>query len=195
MHQVVLILNWTDQELEDAVTKVLANITGLDPDKGEIRLAYSQQGQPSWKHTDTVVAYYLTPSNDPYDQDIDSTYKYKSDVDVFDKKDIFTQVLECRISCYGPNCKSLATLIRAAIQSDENRLELSKVNIYPVPKIPPYRYVPYEYNKQWWLRADVFLLLNVYTTLSSEVQRITSANIKVKPDNTTIGEIDVDITS
>lgn len=187
----VLVLNWNDKDLEDAITKAIANITGLDPDKGEIRLAYSQQGQPSWKHTDTVIAYYLTPSNDPYDQDITDTYKNNPEGNI-DKKEIFTQVLECRISCYGPNCKSLATLIRAAIQSDENRLELSKVNIYPVPKVPPYRYVPYEYNKQWWLRADVFLLLNVYTTISNQVEKLESAQVKLITKE--IGELDVNVT-
>ncbi len=191
MRQVALVLNWTDKDLEDAITKALSNITGLDPNKGEIRLAYSQQGQPSWRHTDTVVAYYLTPSNDPYDQDITDTYKNNISGNI-DKKEIFTQVLECRISCYGPNCKSLATLIRAAIQSDENRLELSKVNIYPVPKVPPYRYVPYEYNKQWWLRADVFLLLNVYTTISNHVEKLESAQVKLVTKE--IGELDVDVT-
>lgn len=188
-----LILNWTDQQIEDAITKVLSNITGLDPNAGQIRLAYSQQGQPSWTHEDTVVAYYLRPSNDPMDQDIDDTYKYNENANDFNKKEIFTQVLECRISCYGPNCKSLATLIRAGIQSDENRLNLSKVHIYPVPKVPPPTFAPYEYNKQWWSRADVYLLFNVYTTISSQVNRIESAEVKIITKEQ--GEIDVNITS
>lgn len=186
-----LIINWTDEQLENAITEVLANITGLDPNAGQIRLAYNQDGQPSWTHKDTVVAYYLTTSNDEYDQDITDSYLNNPN-NKFDKKEIFTQVLDCRISCYGPNCRSLATLIRAAIQSDENRLSLSKVNIYPVPKIPPYRFIPYEYNKQWWLRADVFLLFNVYTEITSEVPRIESANIKLVTKE--IGEKDVNIT-
>ena len=192
MPPVVSQINWTDENLENAITEVLANITGLDPNKGEIRLAYSQQGQPSWRHTDTVVAFYLTPSNDPFDQDITDKYGYNQESDVFDKKALFTQVIECKISCYGPRCKSLATLIRADIQSDENRLSLSKVNIYPVPKVPPPTFAPYEYNKQWWYRADVSILFNVYTIITSQINRIASANITIKTKE--IGETNVNIT-
>lgn len=188
---VVSQINWTDEELQDAITKVLSNITGLDPNKGEIRLAYSQQGQPSWKHTDTVVAFFLRPYNDPYDQDIDDSYKYTNRK--FDKKSVFTQVLECRISCYGPKCQSLATLIRAEIQSDENRLNLSKVNIYPVPKVAPPIFAPYEYNKQWWYRSDVSIVFNVYTVITSQVNNIESAEVTLITEK--LGERNVNITS
>ena len=174
-----LILNWTDKELHDAITKALSNITGLDPDKGEIRIAYSQQGQPSWRHTDTVISYYLNPLNDDYDKDISDKLVYNSESSNFTKIESFTQVMECRCSCYGPQSKMLATLIRAGIQSDENRLNLSKVGIYPVPKVAPPIFMPYEYNKQWWLRTDVSLTLNVFSTLTSTVNAIASADVKV----------------
>ena len=87
--------------------------------------------------------------------------------------------MECRCSCYGPIARMLATLLRAGIQSDENRLNLSKVGIYPVPKVPPPLFMPYEYNKQWWLRSDVSITLNIFTTLTSTVSSLVSADIKV----------------
>lgn len=194
MQPVTLILNWTDTQLHDAITGVLANITGLDPDKGEIRIAYSQQGQPSWRHTDTVISYYLNPLNDVYDQDITDKLIFNEDKDNFTKTERFTQVMECRCSCYGPQARMLSTLIRAGIQSDENRLSLSKVGIYPVPKVPPPTFLPYEYNKQWWLRSDVAITLNVFSTITSTVNRLVAADITVNNEKET-GEIHVDASS
>lgn len=179
-----LTLNWTDEELHDAITTVLANITGLDPNSGEIRIAYSQQGQPSWRHDDTVVAYYLNPVNDAFDQDITDSLEYDGEKDLIVKTERFTQVLECRCSCYGPQSRMLSTLIRAGIQSDENRLTLSEVGIYPVPKVPPPIFMPYEYNKQWWLRSDVVITLNVFSTITSTVNRLVSAEISINSENT-----------
>lgn len=189
-----LTLNWTDEELHDAITGVLANITGLDPNKGEIRIAYSQQGQPSWRHMDTVVSYYLNPVNDIYDQDITDFLEYDDEKDLIVKTEKFTQVLECRCSCYGPESRMLSTLIRAGIQSDENRLSLSRVGIYPVPKVPPPIFMPYEYNKQWWLRSDVVITLNVFSTITSTVNRIVSVEATVNNEKQT-GEIHVNTSS
>ena len=179
MQLVTSILNWTDKDLYDVITAVLANITGLDPNKGEIRIAYSQQGQPSWRHTDTVISYYLNPLNDEYDRDITDRFTYEEGKENFTKTESFTQVMECKWSCYGPQARMLATLLRAGIQSDENRLNLSKVGIYPVPKVPPPLFMPYEYNKQWWLRSDISITLNIFTTLTSTVNSLVSADIKV----------------
>lgn len=194
MQLVTLTLNWTDEELHDAITGVLANITGLDPNKGEIRIAYSQQGQPSWRHMDTVVSYYLNPVNDIYDQDITDFLEYDDEKDLIVKTEKFTQVLECRCSCYGPESRMLSTLIRAGIQSDENRLSLSRVGIYPVPKVPPPIFMPYEYNKQWWLRSDVVITLNVFSTITSTVNRIVSVEATVNNEKQT-GEIHVNTSS
>ena len=173
----VLQINWTDEELYSQITQVLSNITGLDPNRGEIRLAYSQQGQPSWRHTDTVIAYYFTPARDSYSEDITDLLKYDENNNLIDKEELFTQVLECRISCYGPNCHNLATLIKVGIQSDENRLNLSKVGIYPVSKIPQPLFLPYEYNKQWWLRSDLTINLNIFTKITSSINTIEEAII------------------
>lgn len=175
-------LNWTDEELYSQISQVLANITGMDPTKGEIRLAYSEQGQPSWRHKDNVIAYYLTPSRDVYNEDITEGYLYNEEEDKFDKTEVFTQVMDCKISCYGPLSRNLSTLIRVGIQSDENRLNLSKYNIYPVPKTPPAMFVPYEYNKQWWLRSDLTITFNIFTKITSQVDRLVGAGITILTD-------------
>lgn len=188
-----LSLNRTDEGIEDTITTVLASITGLDPDKGEIRIAYGQDGYPSWTHNDNVITYYLSPVQDEYGEDVIDDYLYKEKRDKFDKTTSFTQVMDCNLSIYGPDCRSLATLIRTGILADENRLALSRDQIYPVPKTPPCRYVPYEFNSQWWKRADVTIRLNVFTKLQSEIDRIHSVKIKVITTET--GEKDVDITS
>lgn len=191
----VVQINLTDTQFEDIITNLLASNTGLDPDKGEIRVAYSQNNYPSWKHTDTVVAYYLQPLDDVYGEDIEDYYQYYNTEKSrgFNKTSTFTRVYDCIISVYGPECRSLATIISKSFLSDENRLELSKSKIYPVPKTPPPNYVPYEFNSQWWQRADVTIRLNVLTTLTSKVEAIQSVNIKVITKET--GEKDVNITS
>lgn len=191
----VVQINLTDRQFEDIVTNLLASNTGLDPNKGEIRVAYSQNNYPSWKHTDTVVAYYLQPVDDVYGEDVIDSYRYRDGETIkpFNKSTTFTRVYDCIISVYGPECRSLATIISKSFLSDENRLELSKSKIYPVPKTPPPNYVPYEFNSQWWQRADVTIRLNVLTTLTSQVEAIQSVNIKVITKET--GEKDVNITS
>lgn len=188
-------ISLNDTQFEDIITELLASNTGLDPDKGEIRVAYSQNNYPSWKHTDTVVAYYLQPIDDVYGEDIVDSYQYNpaEGIEKFDKTSIFTQVYDCVVSVYGPECRSLATIISKSFLSDENRLKLSKSKIYPVPKTPPPNYVPYEFNSQWWQRADVTIRLNVLTTLTSQVEAIRSVKIKVISKET--GEKDVNITS
>ena len=188
-------ISLNDTQFENIITQLLASNTGLDPNKGEIRVAYSQNNYPSWKHTDTVVAYYLQPIDDVYGEDIVDSYQYNPEEEVkkFDKTSTFTQVYDCVVSVYGPECRSLATIISKSFLSDENRLELSKSKIYPVPKTPPPNYVPYEFNSQWWQRADVTIRLNVLTTLTSQVEAIQSANIKIISKET--GEKDVNITS
>ena len=194
MLQVLTNINLNDTQLEDIITRWLGDITGLDPNKGEIRVAYGQDNYPSWNHTDTVVAYYLQPSNDIYGEDISSDYKYQnSNRPLFNKKDYFTQVYECNISVYGPECRTLATLIRTNYLLDEHRLALSKAGIYPIKGTPPCSFVPYEFNSQWWKRADVTIRMNIYSVLTSQVEAIQSANIKIITKET--GETDVDIVS
>ena len=189
MPQVNISIN--DTQFENIITQLLASITGLDPNKGEVRIAYGQDNYPSWKHTDTVVAYYLQPVDDVYGEDVSDGYQYNKVASKFGKSSIFTQVYDCIVSVYGSNCRSLATIISKAFLSDENRLTLSKSNIYPVPKTPPASYVPYEFNSQWWQRADITIRLNVYTALTSQIEPIQSANIKVITKET--GEKDVNI--
>lgn len=183
-------INLNDTELEDIITQWLADLTGLDPDKGEIRIAYGQDNYPSWTHEDTVIAYYLNPVSDTYGEDIGSNYREIAGI-LLNKEDVFTQVYDCIISVYGPECRSLATRIRTSYLLDEKRLLLSKNGIYPVKGTPPCTFVPYEFNSQWWKRSDLTIRMNIYTTLTSQVDRIDSVGIKVITHE--IGEKDVDI--
>lgn len=186
-------ININDTQLEDIITGWLASLTGLDPNKGQIRIAYGVDNYPSWKHTDTVVAYYLQPVTDTFGEDIFEDYQYSNDLNKFRESNSFTQVYDCLISVYGPECKTLATLIRTNYLLDEKRIDLSKSGIYPVKGTPPCNYVPYEFNSQWWQRADVTIRMNVHTVLTSEIEAIQSANIKVITHET--GEKDVNIVS
>lgn len=192
MQLVLTTINLNDTQLEDIITTWLADLTGLDPNKGEIRIAYGQDNYPSWSHNDTVVAYYLQPVDDVYGEDVHSNYSEHSGTQ-FNKSDSFTQVYDCNISVYGPECRTLATLIRTNYLLDEKRLILSRSGIYPVKGTSPCRFVPYEFNSQWWKRADVTIRMNIHSVLTSQVGMIQSANIKVITKET--GETDVDIVS
>lgn len=180
-----------DTQLEDIITSWLGELTGLDPNKGQVRIAYGQDNYPSWSHRDSVVAFYMQPVDDTLGEDLSKDYNYNQDK--FDETIRFTQVYDCLISVYGPNCKTLATLIRTNFLLDSKRLNLSKNNIYPVLKTPPANYLPYEFNSQWWQRCDVTIRMNVYTVLTSQVEKIQSVNIKVITKET--GEKDVNIVS
>lgn len=173
-------LSLSTNEIESLLVDTFANLTGLDPNKGEIRLAYQQQSQPGWRHTDSVIAFYINSSQNQYNEDITDNYFYNEDNDNFDKESTFTRVIDCNISCYGPLSRDLATKLWAGIQSDENRLNLSKAGIYPVPKVPSPTYMPYEYNQQWWERSDVTLQFNVLTKLIHTVNKLDSVDITIK---------------
>lgn len=176
MKLVTLTLNITEDQIYNGLIEVFSDITGLDPNKGEIRRAYQLQSQPGWRHTDNVISFWLTNNSDIYHEDIMDSYDFSGPMV---KNSTFTQVLSCNISCYGPNSKDMALLIWAGIQSDENRLALSKLKIYPVPKNAPPNYVPYQYNNQWWNRTDITLIFNVYTNISNEINSIKSVEINL----------------
>ena len=176
--------------LENALITVFANITGLDPNKGEIRLAYEDNSAPSWGNTENGLSFYLTPVSASIDQDYEE--KLVSTNDKFARTTYQTQVIDAELYFYGPNCLELANKTRVLIQKDDLRRPLTSIKAYPVLKTPPARYVPYEFNKQWWKRADMTLTFNWQTTLADEVNKIKSANIIIKTEK---GETrDVDIT-
>jgi hypothetical protein len=187
-------ININDTQLEDIITTWLSDLTGLDPNRGQVRIAYGRDSYPSWGHQDTVVAYYLNPVNDLYGEDISDNYEYEpGESPLFNKSSTLTQVYDCMISIYGPQCRTLATLIRTNYLMDEKRLQLSRSGIYPVKGTPPANYVPYEFNTQWWQRADVIIRMNIHTVLTSQINPIESVNIKVTTKET--GEKDVIIVS
>lgn len=178
-------------DLENALITVFASITGLQPEKGAIRLAYEDESAPSWSHTEDVLAFFLTPVSAPIDQDFYESLAVNNSK--FTRKTLQTQVIEANLFFYGPHCRELANKLRVLIQKEDLRRPLTSIKAFPVLKTPPARYVPYEFNKQWWQRADMTLTFNWQTTLTDEVNRIESANIIIETEK---GEIrNVDITS
>lgn len=167
--------------LENAFIKAVTKITGLDPNKGEIRVAYAEEPAPSWKHTDNVVAFYVNPIQDEYGEDYYDNLK-NNQKDSLDRSTTFTDVVQLVVSCYGPRCREFAKKIQVYIQKSDYRIDLSKIGAYPVLKSPSPRYVPYEYNKQWWQRTDLELTFNVKTTFTDTTNFIKSVNISVITD-------------
>lgn len=166
--------------LENTIITALSKITGLDPDKGEIRVAYAEEPAPSWKHTDNVVAFYLEPIQDEYAEDYFETHKKTEDK--LTRTTTFTDVVKCNLSCYGPNSRLNAKKIQVYIQKSDYRIDLARIGAYPVLKSPSPRYVPYEYNKQWWQRTDLELTFNVKTTFTDTTNFLKSVNISVITD-------------
>lgn len=162
---------------EDAITSTLAKITNLKTNRGEIRVAYADESAPSWKHTDDVIAFYLTPVSGVYGED--SFEKYTRSGDLFSRTTTHTQIIEVNLSIYGPHCRELADRIRILIRKGENRSELTKIKAFPVSKTPTVNYVPYEYNQQWWQRTDMTLTFNWQTDFVDTVNTIKSASIGI----------------
>ena len=178
-------------ELENALITVFANLTHLDPNKGEIRLAYEDNSAPSWNHEEDGLAFFLTPVSETIDQDYEEKLAHANDK--FSRVTYQTQVIEANLSFYGPNCRELANKVRVLIQKEDLRRPLTTIKAFPVLKTPPARYIPYEFNKQWWKRVDLTLVFNWQTILADEVNKIKSANIIIKTEK---GEKrDVNITS
>lgn len=168
------------RRLEDALIEVFASITGLDPNKGEIRVAYAENPGPSWKHTEDVLTFYLAPISDTYDQDQEETLTPGGEI--FGRTTRHTQVIEANLSIYGPESRLIADRLRVLIQKEDLRRPLTSIKAFPVLKTPPARYVPYEYNKQWWQRTDMTLTFNWQTDVVDSVNRIMSANIIFKTE-------------
>ena len=179
-------------DLENALITVFASITGLKPETGAIRLAYEDNSAPSWSHTEDVLAFFLTPVSASIDQDYEEELKGNTlKPNTFTRKTFQTQVIEANLSFYGPHCRELANRLRVLIQKDDLRRPLTTIKAFPVLKTPPARYVPYEYNKQWWQRADMTLTFNWQTILTEEVNKIESANIIIKTEKGEIRNVDI----
>lgn len=166
--------------LEDALISVFSSITGLPTNNGAIRLAYDENPGPSWKHTEDVLAFYLTPVSVTLDQDISEELTKVGDI--FHRRTLQTQVIEANLSFYGPNCRELANRLRILIQKEDLRRPLTSIKAFPVLKTPPARYIPYEYNKQWWQRTDMTLTFNWQTDIIDTVNTIESAEIIIEQE-------------
>lgn len=183
----------TYEELENGFMECFASIlTGLSSSNGTLRISYSQEVGPSWKHNENVLSFYLSPLSDVYDQDIFTEENYNEETDQIDRKIQFTNVIDVNCSFFGPLCRENARKLQVLIQKAEYREPLTKLSVFPVLKRPPVRYLPYEYNKQWWQRADLVLTFNCFDTVEDSINTFKSAVIKI----TDTGETrDVDITS
>ena len=179
--------------LENAFITAVAKITSLDPNKGQIRVAYAEEPAPSWKHTDDVVAFYIEPLAEEYAEDYYETSVEKDDK--LTRTTTFTDVVKVNISCYGPNSRLYAKKIQVYIQKNDYRRALAQIGAYPVLKSPSPRYVPYEYNKQWWQRTDLELTFNVKTNFTDTTNFIKSVNISVITDKGDTRDVITDQTS
>ena len=179
--------------LENAFIQSVAKITGLDPDKGEIRVAYAEEPAPSWKHTDNVVAFYINPIQNEYAEDYFETLETTEDK--LTRETAFTDVVQIVVSCYGPKSREFAKKIQVYIQKSDYRIFMARIGAYPVLKSPSPRYVPYEYNKQWWQRTDLELTFNVKTIFTDTTNFIKSVNISVITDKGETRDVITDQTS
>ena len=83
--------------LENSFITAVAKITGLDPNKGQIRVAYAEEPAPSWKHTDDVIAFYIEPLAEEYAEDYYETTVEKDDK--LTRTTTFTDVVKINVSC------------------------------------------------------------------------------------------------
>lgn len=178
-------------DIEKALMASFATmLTGFATNDGTIRVAYQQEASPSWKQTDNILAFYLSPVDNVMSEDQFDSIKYNSVTDKITRTNTKTDVIEVNISFYGPNCRENASIVRRLIQKSPYNDNLTKVGIYPVPKTPTARYLPYEYNKQWWQRADLVLTINVLNNYTDSINRIVSVPITT---TTNKGDVNYDV--
>lgn len=180
-------------QFENALISTLAKITELDPDQGQIRVAYTDEPGPSWKHTEDVICFYLEAVSSPYDQDCFETMTPA--IPNYIRKTDTTQVINANLSLYGPHCRELANRIRVLIQKNDYREALTNIEAFPVLKTPPAQYIPYEYNKQWWQRTDMTLTFNWLTHIVEQINTFESAEIGIYKDKGDSKHADITIDS
>ncbi|WP_103110746.1 phage neck terminator protein [Brevibacillus reuszeri] len=168
-------------EIQDIFWDCTIKILGLDPSKKEnqkrIRKGYPAEGAPAWQRTDNVGFILVSIANDPYSQQIETSYTRASEKTA-NQLSSYTRVLQVQWTFYGPSSFDDADKVRAALY----RSPLLFSPLHLVTNVPAPIRLPELFGGQWWERTSFTANFNEKVVRSSTVNYIESAEIKVIPD-------------
>ena len=186
----------TLSELNTLFHTAVTSITGYDPQL--VRIAYQTNQQPSILSDQDVVYIYITPSDSPYDKQVETTHTVGSPVSgeigtPMPAELGYTRTMSVLLMSFGPSNYDTADLLRVMFSTDITTKEsLNAAGIYMVLQPSAPRRVPYPYNGQWFQRTDVELLFNLTTTRDRVDYSIESATINIYAEEGLIRTVDVE---
>ena len=150
-----------------------------------VQVSCQQRGQPQTITPDTQDECYLTcvPVDEDYNRIRDGVWNRTSPVT---QSWEYTRAWRVAWVLYGPNATDRARMIRSALYMDYFNAQLNLSSLYPVSDPPEITRVPEEINKQWYDRADFWIMLyeQVNETLTFPTGGIvTSVEVKLNADD------------
>lgn len=187
----------TLQQIEEAFLPVIQTETQLAATS--VRRAYQGDQQPAVRINQNVAFVYFKPSNNSvFDNIVETDHTLRDPVSGelsqgMDQTKFYTRVFEGNFMFYGPDSYDLADLLRFRLTQSRAHETLATSEIYPVLGAGPPVRIPYEFNGQWWQRADFTQLFNIATTRTDIVNSFASARIDIVSEQGTIGVIDLPV--
>ena len=167
----------TKAQLEDLFYKATLDITGFTAQS--IRFSYQPNSAPFFEQGQDGVYIYVSPMESDVGKFRDITYgELPGNVSV-EESIVYTRVIQCQWTCYGPNAYDTAVTIRDGILSESVRRTFSRSRVYPNPRIQTPIRTPESVNSQWWERADIKVLFNVGTEKTAPIPTMSGAVIRL----------------
>lgn len=154
-----------------------------------VRVGWQQQGQPAFKINEDTCVLTAYPENDDYSRVRDALTAVNDSADTDTLNMEYTQVWRIHWTLYGPNAYDRARLIVSSMSLDWVHDYLAAP---PSPGLNPIyalaswdrpKYVPENFQGQWWQRADVDLKFNELVLEATTVSTALSATIILNTDN------------
>lgn len=178
----------TTEQLEDLFWKVTMRILGYDPEvyndpdhppaSMPVRISWPTDGAPAWKIDEDIAFIRVGEEADDINLTRD-TILSERDEDSADQLTGQTRVIRVHWLLYGPNSLNNASQIRNGLFVDQYRSQLTKNNMYLVPRIKTPQRLPELYGGRWWERADIAASFNELIRYDSVVPYLKSADITV----------------
>lgn len=150
-----------------------------------VRLTYGADGQPGFKHHETVVFIRLMEREDDISIQRDVVYSYDNIADTVLKQVARTRVWESAFNVYGPNAHKIINQIKDGVLLQRVKRLTNQNNLFLIPRLAIPKRVPELFSGQWWNRWDLALTWNeLYKPKTEDVGRIVEVPIYTKSENT-----------
>lgn len=183
----------TQEQLEDLFANSGQAITGFKSEN--VRIAYSEKGQPGYSIRDNVLFVYVARQNDPYDRKQDKYYTPINGNPTNCLRTVkYTRVYKVLWTFYGRAANEKADELCHGLLLPENNEALQLNGVGIITDIVTPRTTRELFNGQWWNRVDVETMYNVRTVRENEEPYIIAADIEIHDDHGLQRTIEVDTT-